>query len=103
MVLHHACRGFLRTIRVSFSALLFCTRQALGERQADINVGLYLSQLPARAPFPHTLSCTQVLQKHATRDCLHPSPIPFSTRLDYRIRPLPIGGGETRNQCQWEA
>ncbi|CAM9732397.1 unnamed protein product [Ectocarpus sp. 4 AP-2014] len=48
-----------------------------------------------------------VHQKHATRDYLHPhlclSLRRWSTRLDYGIRPLPIGGGETMNQCQWEA
>lgn len=30
---------------------------------------------------PPTLSHTQVLQKHATRDYLHPSPIPLSAQV----------------------
>lgn len=42
MVLHHACRGVLRTVRVPFSALLFFTRQALGETGRCTLVGLYV-------------------------------------------------------------
>lgn len=41
VVLHHACRGILRTVRVPFSALLFCTWQALGEADVLLLVCMY--------------------------------------------------------------
>jgi len=61
MVLRHACRGVLRTTRVPFSALLFCTRQALGETGRCTLVALYVKLTP------HPLSRTPRYSKGTPR------------------------------------
>ena len=76
MVLHHACRGVLRAVRLPFLALLFIFVK-LWERQADI---LLLAAREANSPC--LLALSGLL---ATRDYLYPSSVPFSRQAVHAL------------------